>query len=91
MYILNCHLLNTIRLFEMNTVPLLLNVASNTTFNLSGFTYRKELVTTVFSVTNIRLSSQGKNKHFCVKQDKVALNNKVKNKKCFLKIKFNSF
>ena len=49
--------------------------------NRYGFTF----------ITNICLSSQGKNEHFCVKKDEVALNFYVKNKNYFVKIKFKSF
>ena len=35
-FIHNHYLLNTIQLFEMNTVLLLLNTSSNTNYNLSG-------------------------------------------------------
>ena len=35
-FIHNHHLLNTVKLFEMNTVPLLLNTSSNTNYNFSG-------------------------------------------------------
>ena len=38
-------------------------------------------ITVLLSFTNIYLSSQGKKNHFCVRQDKVALNPKVKKTK----------
>ena len=48
-------------------------------------------ITVLLSFTNIYLSSQGKKNHFCVRQDKVALNPKVKKQKLLLKIKFKLF
>ena len=54
---------------------------------LQNAIWKVSITAVLLSFTNICLSSQGKNKHFCVKQDKVALNPRVKNKNCFLKIK----
>ena len=55
-----------------------------------NITWKVLFMTVLLSFEKICLSSQGKNKHFHVKQDKVVLNPWVKNKNCFFKVKFKS-
>ena len=53
-------------------------------------TYRKILIIITFIYKHLPIIAR-EEEHFCVKQDKVALNPYVKNKNCFLKMKFKLF